>query len=124
MRDESQTGFRTTGTLRASLKILEVGEVRSYLARAELGYWRPAYGPLGFPLFLRPPGASLSILESLPLAPSASFTPALIGPCNPNHQRACGVMAVRLCEVRLNLCIFYAKHESTGRTHCKQLNLQ
>ena len=23
------------------------------------GLWRPAHGPLGFPLFLRPPGASL-----------------------------------------------------------------
>ena len=23
------------------------------------GHWRPAHGPLGFPLFLRPPGASL-----------------------------------------------------------------
>ena len=43
------------------------------------GHWRPAHGPLGFPLFLRPPGASLSFTPLRAATRAQRRAPALPG---------------------------------------------
>jgi len=74
--DRHSLSFEVAVTVRVSGENKKPPTLRSTASRfwwRSTGFWRPAYGPLGFPLFLRPPGAS-------PASRSAARTRCVLPP--------------------------------------------